>query len=138
MTRKLPASIRPGFTIIEVLAALAILSIALVLLIRGQTQSLNNVRKVANYERAVFITENNLHWTFLDLNEVDDWREYASQTVEDGPYRCRVTVDSTEMERSSEVEMVMLKIIAETTWQEGNREQSFRLETWYFWGEPKQ
>ena len=42
------------------------------------------------------------------------------------------------MERSSEVEMVMLKIIAETTWQEGNREQSFSLETWYFWGEPKQ
>ena len=42
------------------------------------------------------------------------------------------------MERESQVEMTILKIVATTTWMEGEAEKSFSLETWYFWGEEKQ
>ncbi len=128
-----------GFTMLEVLAALAILGIGLTVLIRSQSQSLNNVRKVANYERAVFVTENQLHWTFIELGEVDDWREVAGiGTLEDGPYRIDVSIEPTDMERQGQVEMEMLEIVATTTWQEGTREQVYTLETWFFWGESRQ
>ena len=124
-----------GFTLIEVMATLAILSIALVILIKGQTRSLNNVMRVQTYERAVFITENNLHWTFLDLNEAESWEEYADLEGEDGDYLWRVTIQPAEMEREGDLSAVMLKIIATTTWTEGRSDQEFSLETWYLWGE---
>lgn len=123
-----------AFTLVEVLAALAILSISLVVLIKSQTQSINNVRRIADYERAVFVTENNLHWTFIDLGMVDDWEEYADQTVEDGPFLCRITIREADHERAGDLEASMLQIQAVTTWQEGRRESSFALETWYLWG----
>jgi len=129
-----------AFTLIEVLAALAILGIGMTILIRSQTQSLDNVRKVSNFERAVFTTENQLHWTFLDLNQADSWEEFQKVSVEDnkGMYRIEITLEPVEMERQGQVDMTILKITAVTTWREGNREQFFRLESNYFWGEEQQ
>lgn len=124
-----------GFTMLECLCAVAILSISMVVLIRSQTRSLDNVRMVGNYERAVFLTENMLHWTFLDLNESENWEDYAMMEDEEGPFSWRVTVEPLEMEKESEITMVMLKVVATTTWQEGRSQQEFQLETAYFWGE---
>ena len=124
-----------GFTLLECLCAIAILSIVMVGLIRAQSRSLNNVRMVANYEGAVFLTENMLHWTFLDLNESESWEDYAMLEDQEGPYSWQVTIDPLEMERESEITMVMLKVVATTTWQEGRSQQEFQLETAYFWGE---
>ncbi len=129
------APISPGFTLIEVMAALAILSIALVVLTRSQTVSLSNVANIKNYERAVFVTENALHWTFLDLNEAESWEEFGNITTEDGDYVCNVTVQQTEMEGEGDTRAVMLKIIATTIWPEGKHEGQFQLETWYLWGQ---
>lgn len=145
----------PGFTLLEVMAATAILSIALVVLVRSQTQSINNVVKVQNYERAVYITENQLHWTFLDLNEAEDWSEYASLTGEDGDYVWNVEIAEAASERASGDpgsasiqpggqiagggsgafgNIILLKVVATTVWPEGRVEKSFRLETYYLWG----
>ena len=121
-----------GFTLLEVMATLAILSVSLVVLIKSQTQSLHNVRSVRNYERAVFITENQLHWTFLDLNEAETWEDYETLSGEDGDYRWSVRVEAAEMEH--ELDAVMLKIVATTTWPEGRTQGFFELETWYLWG----
>jgi len=132
--------IRRGFTMIEVLAALAILAIGMTVLIRSQTQSLNNVRKVRNYERAVYNTENQLHWTIIDLNQAEAWEDVAAigPTEEDeGGYVTEVKIEPQEMDRQGENEMVMLRIKATTDWQEGSRRQAFSLETWYFWGDAR-
>lgn len=151
---------RAGFTLLEVMAATAILSISLVVLVRSQTQSINNVIKVQNYERAVYITENQLHWTFLDLNEAEDWSEYSSLTGEDGDFLWNVEITEAQSERASNASagrgapnggratpggrvasgsggfgnIVLLKIEATTIWPEGSTEKSFRLETYYLWG----
>ena len=124
-----------GFTLIEVMATLAILSIALVVLIKSQTESLNNVMQVQSYERAVFITENQLHWTFLDLNEAETWEEYAELSGEDGDYHWQVRIQQVDQESADSANVVMLQMVATTTWQVGRHENSFQLETWYLWGE---
>lgn len=128
---------RAGFTLIEVLAALAILSIALVVLIKGQTQSLSSVTRIGNYERAVFITENNLHWTLIDMKHIEDWEELADLTVEDGDFICNVRVEPADFEDSGDMEATLLRIVATTTWPEGRKGGFFQLETWFLWGKQK-
>lgn len=126
---------RRAFTMLEVIAAMAILSVGLMVLFRGQTQSMENVRMIARYERAVFITENQLHWTFLDLNESEDWSGLSDLKGEDGEYNWSVQIEPADTEKQGNIDMTLLKIIATTTWEDGNRERSYYLETWYFWGE---
>ena len=126
---------RPGFTLLEALAALAILGISLVILLRSQTLSISNVSQIQRYERGVFITENNLHWTFLDLNEADDWQAYRDVSGEDGDYNWRVTIQPIEMAQQFDNPVVMLRVVATTTWAEGVTERDYSLETWYLWGE---
>jgi type II secretion system protein I len=123
-----------GFTLLEVMAALAVLSIAMVTLIRSQTQSLNDVRRIQAYERGVFITENQLHWTFLDLNEAERWQDYAELSGVDGDYRWKVTIQPRDMEVQADIQVTMLEVVAETTWPEGRNGGYVRLETWYLWG----
>lgn len=123
-----------AFTLLEVMAALAILSVAFVVLIRSHTQCLNNVIRVQHYERGVFITENQLHWTFLDLNEAEHWTEFTDLSGEDGDYKWRVTIEPADMGADADVELTMLHIVATTSWPEGRNETSFELETYYLWG----
>jgi len=137
MTIEAPENRARGFTMLEVLAALAILAIALVVLIKSQTQSIANVSIVSNYERAVFNTENQLHWTYIDLNEAEDWQSYADLSGDDNDFKWNVHITPVEMENKSQVEATILKILASTTWHEGAKEFSFTLETWYLWGEDK-
>lgn len=126
---------RPAFTMIEVLAALAILSIALVVLIKSQTQSISNVRRVSTYERAVFNTENQLHWTFLELGQIEDWEELHELSGEESEFRWQVLINEVEHEDSVENKAILLQIVATTTWREGRGQSSFRLESRYLWGE---
>lgn len=124
-----------GFTLIEAMAALAILSIGLVVLIRAQTFSLNSVRRITDYERAVFITENQLHWTLLELNEIEHWEDLRDLRDIDQGFEWRVEIRRADMDTSMEVEVTMLQIVATTTWPEGRGESEYQLETFYLWGE---
>ena len=123
-----------AFTLLEVMAALAILSISLVILVRSQTESLNNVRRIQTYERGMFIAENQLHWTMIDLNEAQDWNELSTLEGEDGPYLWRVEMQPAEMERGLDSQITMLRIKAMVSWPEGRGEGYIELETWYLWG----
>ncbi len=129
-----PFSLQRGFTLVEVMAALMILAIALVVLIGSQTRSINSVQRIKHYERGIFITENQLQWTFIDLNEAEDWQEYADLSGEDGDYLWNVRIDPAENETDSEVDITLLKIVASTAWPEGYGESSYELTTYYLWG----
>ncbi len=124
-----------AFTLLEVMAAVMILGIAMVVLIRAQTDSLNAVIRVQNYERAVFITENQLHWTYVDLNEAEDWTEYSEISGEDGDYLWSVFIEPEEMEISADTKTVMLRISAVTQWPEGRGQGLVEMQTHYLWGE---
>ncbi|CAM2067583.1 Prepilin-type N-terminal cleavage/methylation domain-containing protein [Sulfidibacter corallicola] len=129
---------KPGFTLLEAMAALAILSIGLVVLIRSQTESISSVHRIQRYERGVYITENNLHWTFLDLNEAESWEEYRDVSGEDGEYLWRVVIDPVDMDTEVDARVVMLRVVATTTWPEGQIDREYHLETWYLWSEENQ
>lgn len=126
-----------GFTLIEVMATLALLSISMVILIKSQTQSIGNVLEVQYYERAVFITENQLHWTFLELNEAESWEDLAELSGEDGDYNWRVTIELADTESEFDTQATLLHVVASTIWPAGNRERELLLETFYLWGESR-
>lgn len=125
-----------AFTLIEVMAALAILAIALVVLIKSQTQSITNVHLVDTYERAIFITENQLHWTLLELNQAESWDDLRELEGDDLGYHWKVTVDAVKNENvGNNTTAALLNIVATTSWGEGPRARSVELETMYLWGE---
>lgn len=124
-----------AFTLIEVMAALAILSISLVVLIKSQTQSISNVQLISTYERAQFITENQLHWTLLELNQAESWESLRELQVEEGEFTSRITIEATKNETVGNVKASLLHIVAVTSWGEGRRARSLELETQYLWGD---
>jgi len=124
-----------GFTLVEVMASVMILAIALVVLIGSQIRSINSVQRVQHYERGIFITENQLHWTFIDLNEAEDWNEYADLSGEDGDYIWNVRIEPAETEIETDTNLTLLKIVASTVWPEGYGESSYELTTFYLWGD---
>ncbi|PIE90074.1 MAG: hypothetical protein CR997_08080 [Acidobacteria bacterium] len=126
---------RRGFTLVEVMAAVMILAIALVVLIGSQTRTINAVQRIQDYERGIFITENQLHWTYIDLNEADDWNEYADLSGEDGDYIWNVHIEPADTELDVDTDIVLLKVVATTRWPEGYGESSYELTTYYLWGE---
>ncbi len=125
-----------AFTMIEVMAAMAILAISLVVLIKSQTQSISNVNLVDTYERAVFITENQLHWTLLELNQAESWDSLRQLEGDDLGYHWRVTVESVKNDSAgNNANANLLRVVATTSWGEGQRERSIELETMYLWGD---
>jgi general secretion pathway protein I len=124
-----------GFTLLEVMAAFAILSIALLVLIENQSSAMGSVLRVGNYERGIMIAENQLHWTCLDLNEAEDWQEYGELAGEDGDYAWSVLVEPLEMETQADARVVMLKLHASVSWPQGRGRNAVDLETLYLWGE---
>ena len=128
------SQLRKGFTLVEVMAALMILAISLVVLIGSQTRSINSVLRIKHYERGVFITENQLQWTFIDLNEAEDWQEYSDLSGEDGDYLWTVQIDPAENDSDFDVDITLLRIVATTRWPEGYGESSYELVTYYLWG----
>lgn len=126
---------KPAFTLIEVLAALAILSIAFLVLMQSQTMSLGQVLRIQGYERGLLIAENQLHWTLLDLNDVESWEEMVSLSGEDGDYLWDVQISPVQIEQNLEVDVTMLRIVATTRWPEGRGMSEVQVETHYLWGE---
>jgi len=123
-----------AFTLIEVLAALAILAISLVVLVKSQAQSIGNVRRVSIYEKAVIVTENQLYWTYIDLAQAENWEEYRTDTFEDKGFKFTITLDQADTDKSADFDATLLKVKVVTTWKEGRGEGFFELETWYLWG----
>ncbi len=125
-----------AFTLIEVMAAMAILAISLVVLIKSQTQSISNVHLVDTYERAVFITENQLHWTLLELNQAESWDDLRELEGDDLGYHWKVTVDAVKNEDlGNNSTAALLRIVASTSWGDGPRARTVALETMYLWGD---
>jgi type II secretion system protein I len=124
-----------GFTLLEVMAALMIMTISFVVLVQTQTESLSAVNRIQNHQRAVMLCENQLYWTMIDLNQVETWEELASLSGFDGDYQWTVVIREQTLEEAYESDLVFLHIIAEVRWPEGRHEGTFSLDTHYLWGE---
>ncbi len=106
-----------GFTLLEVLAAMAVLAVGMLILL--QTDALNASRTLhsSRLSGAVWLAQEKMDELFS--RGVPDFPE-DEQSDDPGVYRWRTSVNETEYEGVKEVRLTVI-------WQEGRREESYSV-----------
>ena len=116
-----------GFTLIETLVAMAILSISLVLILQLFSSGLKSSRLSDNYTRAIFHAREKMEEILLDDHFIDmamegefgDGFEWKAQTL-------RLEPDHEE-EAKLPVDIFSIKV--DVSWHEGSQEKHFEIST---------
>jgi prepilin-type N-terminal cleavage/methylation domain-containing protein len=114
-----------GFTLIEILAALAILSISLVVILQLFSANLRGITASDKYVDAVMKAESVMR-SILDDEEIEE-RSW-SETTEDG-YGIDVNITGIENERTENLMVKVMEIDLTVKWQEGLKERKLNLKT---------
>ena len=117
-----------GFTLIETLVAMAILSISLVVILQLFSAGLKSSRLSDNYTRAIFHAREKMEEILLDDNftdmategEFSDDFEWKAQTL-------RLEPDQEEEETKLPVDIFSIKV--NVSWHEGRQEKHFEIST---------
>lgn len=119
---------RRGFTLIEVVVALAILGISLGLAMRLISASLHKVRLIAEHSSAVALADSKMSELLLD-DEAAQPGELVG--VFDENYRWRALIEELPPEEvdSPQVLTKLLRIRLDVYWLDRGREQAYSLET---------
>lgn len=114
-----------GFTLLEVLVAMAVLSIAIVAVFELFSAGLRGLVSADDYVVAVVKAEAKMR-EILDDEKLGEktWQE----TTDDG-YRFDAAIKKTETERTERLPADLLEIDLTITWSRGTKEKSFRLKT---------
>jgi len=114
-----------GFTLLEVLVALVLLSIALVAIFELFSANLRGLAKSDDYSRAVILAESKMREILDDDNLAErHWKE----TIEDG-YRIDAVVSSTADDRTENLQVKLLEINLTVYWTKDSKERTFKLKT---------
>lgn len=116
-----------GFTLIETLVAMAILSISLVVILQLFSGGLKSSRLSDNYTRAIFHAREKMEEILLDDNftdmategELGDGFEWKAQTLRLEP--------AQEEEAKLPVDIFSIKV--DISWHEGSKEKHFEIST---------
>ena len=116
-----------GFTLIETLVAMAILSISLVVILQLFSGGLKSSRLSDNYTRAIFHAREKMEEILLDDNFTDmamegefgDGFEWKAQTLRLEP--------AQEEEAKLPVDIFSIKV--DVSWHEGSQEKHFEIST---------
>lgn len=114
-----------GFTLIEILASLAILSIALVVILQLFSANLKGITTSDGYVNAVMKAESVMR-NVLDDDKLEE--KSWSETTEDG-YGIDVSITEIENERTENLMIKLLEINLSLRWQEGIKERKLTLKT---------
>lgn len=114
-----------GFTLIEILASLAILSIALVVILQLFSANLKGIRASDGYVDAVMKAESIMR-NILDDEKLAE--KSWSETTEDG-YGIDVSITETENEKTENLMVKLMAIDLSLRWQEGTKERKLTLKT---------
>ena len=114
-----------GFTLLEVLVALVLLSISLLAIFELFSANLRGIAKADDYSHAVIMAESKMR-EVLDDNTLAErtWTE----STDDG-YRIDAVVSSTEGERTEDLQIKLLEINLTVSWIKDSKERSFKLKT---------
>lgn len=114
-----------GFTLIEILASLAILSISLVVILQLFSINLKGITVSDGYVDAVMKAESVMR-NILDDDKLEEksWNE----TTEDG-YGIDVSITETGKERTDNLMIKLMEIDISIRWQEGIKERKLALKT---------
>ena len=114
-----------GFTLLEVLVALAILSIALSLIIQLFSANLRSVSISGNMSSAVV-------WSDARMREIlaePSLTEKAWREITDDGYRIEVSIGEVLKERTDNLPVKMMEVTLVVRWNEGRKERNIQLKT---------
>lgn len=114
-----------GFTLLEVLVAMVLLSIALVAIIELFSTNLRGVAKSDDYSNAVMLAESKMR----EVLDNDDLAERAWTESSEGGYRIDTVVRSTAADRTENLQVRLLEISLTVSWTKDARERSLNLNT---------
>lgn len=120
-----PKTVCKGFTLLEVLVALVLLSISLVAILELFSVNLRGIAKADDYSNAVILAESKMR-EILDDDELDE--KTWSESTDDG-YRIDAVVSSTAPERTENLQIRLLEINLTVSWIKNARTQAFNLKT---------
>lgn len=114
-----------GFTLLEILVALALLAIAVTVVIQLFSANLNAIYSSEDYINATIKADSKLREVLSDDNLSErSW----SETTDDG-YTIYGDVYKTLKERTEELNLDLLEIDLTVRWMVGSREKSINLRT---------
>ena len=108
-----------GFSLLEVVVALAIMSIALAVLYRALGGGVRTVGDLSAYSRAVALGESVLQ--MRDAVPAEGWNESGQWEA------FRWSVASTPYEATAGSRIALHRVQVDVTWADGQRERSFSL-----------
>jgi general secretion pathway protein I len=114
-----------GFTLLEVLVALVLLSISLVAIFELFSANLRGIAKSDDYSHAVIMAESKMR-EIIDDDNLDEraWTE----STEDG-YRIDAVVSSTASDRTENLQIKLLEINLTVSWIKDSKERALNLKT---------
>lgn len=119
-----PASDR-GFTLLEVLVAMVLLSIALAAIFELFSANLKAIAKSDDISHAVMLAESKIREILDDENLVErTWTE----STRDG-YRIDAVVRNTENNRTENLQIKLLEINLTVFWSKDSKERTYNLKT---------
>jgi general secretion pathway protein I len=121
----MPDPRRSGFTLLEVLVALAILGIALVAVFELFSANMKGIVMSDDYVTAVMKAESKMREILDDDNLAEkSWDE----TTDDG-YRINAAVTEAAADRTENLQVKLMEISLTIHWTRGTQERSFTLKT---------
>ena len=114
-----------GFTLLEVLIALALLSIALTVILQLFSANLRGIAISEDTTKAMMKADSAMREVLDD----EDIAEKSSSTTTNDGYRIDVAITSAEEERTNNLSMKLLEINLTVHWRDGIKERAVTLKT---------
>lgn len=116
---------REGFTLLEVLVAMVILSVALAAIFELFSVNLRGIAKADDYSDAVMVAESRMREVLDD----DNLKERAWTETVNNKYRIEAVVSSTANDRTENLQVRLLEINLTVLWTKDSKERSLNLKT---------
>jgi len=114
-----------GFTLLEVLVALTLLSVALVVILQLFSANLRGIATSEDFAKATMRAEATMR-DVLDNEDIEE--KSSSETTPDG-YRIDVAITNADEKRTENLPLKLLQISLTVHWKDGVKERSLTLKT---------
>lgn len=114
-----------GFTLLEILVALMLLTVSLVAILELYSANLRGIAKADDYSHAVILAESRMR-EILDDEALSE--QTSTDTTDDG-YRIDTVVSSTARERTENLQVSLFEIDLTVSWTKDAKPQAVTLKT---------
>lgn len=114
-----------GFTLLEILVAIAVLSIAVTIVLQLFSANLRTIAVSGDYVTATTMAQVKMREVLDEENPV----EQALSEVTDNGYRIDTSITETLQERTENLQVKMLELVVSVHWVKGIKERSLTIRT---------